>query len=415
MRFKNLANTFFGYKQIITIVLTGLLLVSGCAPYESTTAPLSNQNTANDELEQIVLYEYERIRDAEKTEVVSLEKLGYDNLTLPVGNEVSTPVIEYILPDNATQGPDTWYIFNLHFLIEFEDNTGEGFCTVSAKGTGASVNFETNIVDGALSVDIGNRSLDSTMIEVCYYNYMMIRSIKPGRNEMYFAFTQQQGVRVRNIIIYKDSGIVTTGTAPSDYEQGLKLTEDTQARAEDLVFEHPWVQEVAEGKEYTLRIMKSEGIVRPADELPDSDIEVRLVFGKTYMIEGVEASALVVFVNLDEYVVTDIYPLNTNGMPALTESTQERAVAIALNDPIVREELEDKEYTVGHVGVSIGGPVGRLGANVLFVFNEPFTLDPVIPSAPARQQTGVKAFVNLKEAKVVQVNAESERIPSPED
>ena len=415
MRQKNLANTFFSYKQIITMVLTGLFLVSGCAPYEPTIAPPSDQNTANAEIEQIVLYENERIRDAEKTEVVSLEKLGYDNLTLSVGNEVSTPVIEYILPDNATQGPDTWYIFNLHFLIEFEDDTGEGFCTVSAKGTGASVNVETNIVDGATPIDIGNRSLNSTRLEVRYYNYMMIRSIKPGRNEMYFTFDQQQGARVRNIIIYKDSGIVTTGTAPSDYEEGLKVTEDSQARAEDLVFKHPWVQEVVEGKKYTLRIIKAESMVRPANELPDNDIEVRLVFEKTYTIEGVEASALVVFVNLDDAVVTDIYPLDTNRMPALMESTKERAVAIALSDPIVREELEGKKYTVGHVGVSTGGPVGRLGANVLFVFNEPFSLDPVIPSAPARQQTGVKAFVNLKEAKVVQVTAESRRITPPED
>jgi len=415
MRQKNLANTFFGYKQIITVILTGLLLVSGCASYEPTIAPLSNQNTTNDELEQIVLYEYERIRDAEKTEVVSLEKLGYDNLTLPVGNEVSTPVVEYILPDNATQGPDTWYIFNLHFLIEFEENTGEGFCKVSAKGTGASVNIETNSVNGAMSIDIGNRTYNSARIEVRYYNYMMIRSIKPGRNEMYFTLDQQQEVRVRNVVIYKDSGIITTSTTPSDYEEGLKLTEDSQTRAENLVFEHPWVQEVAEGQEYTLRIMKSEGIVRPADELPDSDIEVRLVFGKTYVIEGVEASALVVLVNLDDAVVTDLFLLDTNGMPALTESTKERAVAIALNDPVVREELGDKEYTVGRVGVSTGGPVGRLGANVLFVFNEPFALDPDIPSAPPRQQTGVKAFVNLKEGRVVQVTAESERITSPED
>ena len=220
---------------------------------------------------------------------------------------------------------------------------------------------------------------------------------------------------MRNIIIYKDSGIVTTGTAPSDYEEGLKLTEDSQTRAEDLVFKHPWVQEVVEGKKYTLRIIKAESMVRPANELPDNDIEVRLVFEKTYTIEGVEASALVVFVNLDDAVVTDIYPLDTNRMPALMESTKERAVAIALSDPIVREELEGKKYTVGHVGVSTGGPVGRLGANVLFVFNEPFSLDPVIPSAPARQQTGVKAFVNLKEAKVVQVTAESRRITPPED
>ncbi|MFC1948405.1 hypothetical protein ACFLXY_10865 [Chloroflexota bacterium] len=370
----------------IGLIITLAILLSGCnSPKPENPQGLQPlEYTHTIELKQIELYEYEQIRNAERSVVVTLEQLGYDNLTITGGDEVSTPAIEYMLPDDATQGPDTWYIFNLHFLIEFEEDTGEGFCTVAAKGAGTSVKFETYRVNGSPFIRFDAQSSNSTRIEVRYYNYMMTGSVKPGTSEMSFTLKQYPGARVRNVIIYSDSGIEATGTAPSDYEEGLKLSQEQQAKAKELVFNDSRVQELAEGKEYSLRIMRSDGMVRLADEPPDDNIEIRLVFAQTYMIEDIEASALEVFVNLDEAIVTCLFPLDPNGMPALTESSREEAVAIALNDPSVQRELEGKEYTVGRVSVSVGGPVGRLGANVLFVFDQPYPLDSGIPSTPAR-------------------------------
>ena len=224
---------------------------------------------------------------------------------------------------------------------------------------------------------------------------------------MVFRLSEHQGARIRSVTIYGDTAVEVTTTAPSAHYEELKLSPEERDLAREIAFSDPQVQQLAEGKEYAVAITRADGMVRPLDEPPDDDIEVKLVFDRDYMIEDITASALNIFVDIKEGVVTYLFPLGTSGMPELTESVREEAISIALNDAGIQQELAGRPYTIGRVGITMGGPLGRLGANVLFVFDEPYPLEPQAPMAPERHQTGVVAFVNLEEGKVVQVIAES--------
>jgi len=390
-----------------SILLATISLVTGCAG-DGLEKPEPYQYAHTTELKKVEVYETERIQDAERSVVMTLDDLGYSDLTIAGGEEVGTPAVEYMLPDDATQGPDTWYVINFHFLVEFDENTDGGFCNVRAK-PGASVQFETLRVNDSPYIRVSGQDLSSTStrIEVRYHNYLSLRSVRPGKNEMNFMYKEYQGAKVKSVTVYSDTAIEVTSAAPSTSGEELQLSSEGQERAREIAFGDARVQELAGGKEYAVRITRADGILRPLGELPDDDIEVRLVFAQNYMIEDIEATGLDVFVDLNEGAVTYVFPLGLSGMPELTASVRERAIEIALDDGGVQQGLAGKPYTVGKVGITMGGPVGRLGANVLFVFDTPYPLERKAPSAPERQLTGVKAFVNLKEGKVVQVMAKS--------
>jgi hypothetical protein len=393
---------------IISIILSVMLLVSGCAGPGAKPKPYEYVHTT--ELNKYEIYETERIRDAERSVVLTLEQLGYGELALAGGEEEETTTVEYTLPDGTTQGPDTWYLINFHFIIEFEEATGGGFCDVQAK-PGASVQFETMKVNDSPYIRISGEDAasTSTRIEVRYYNYLSLRGVRPGKNEMRFTYKEYQGAKVKSMTVYNDTAIEVTSMAPSAYDEELKLSPGEQERAREIAFSDPRVQELAEGKEYATRITRADGLVRPADEPPDDDIEVRLVFAENYMIEDIEASALDVFVDLNEGAVTYIFPLGPSGMPELTANARERAVNIALSDADVQKLLEGKEYTITRIGPSQGGPVGRLGANMDIAFDKAYPFQGDFPYFPEERNyldkaiEGIEAFVNLKEERVVQI------------
>lgn len=386
----------------IGIVLAIMSLFTGCVG-NGLEKPEPYEYTHTTELKKFEIYETERLRNAEKSVVTTLEQLGYGDLTIAGGEEAET-LIEFTLPDDATQGPDTWYLMNFHFLVEFEEDSGSGFCDVRAK-PGASVQFETLRVNDSPYIRINGQEAasTSTRIEVRYYSYLSLRSVRPGKNEVNFTYKEYQGARVSSVTVYSDTAIEVTDLAPSTSDEEIKVSVQEEEKAREIAFGDPRVQELVKDKEYAIRISQAQDMVGLADQPPDDDIEVRLVFAKNYMIEDIEASGLDIFVDLDEGVVTYLFPLGLNGMPELAASAREKAIGIALADTRVQRELEGKPYTVERVGITMGGPVGRLGANVRFVFNTPYPLERQAPSAPERQQTGVKAFVNLREERVVDV------------
>jgi len=150
-------------------------------------------------------------------------------------------------------------------------------------------------------------------------------------------------------------------------------------------------------------------MVSLASEPPDDDIEIRLVFAGAYMIEDVEASALDIFVDLKEQAVTYVFPLGISGMPELTKSARERAVAIAMNDTNVQKILEEKGYEITRIGICQGGPVGRLGANMDIVFDKAYQFTGEFPYFPDEMKyldqpiEGIEVFVNLQEEIAVQI------------
>ena len=400
---------------IASIILIGVIMLSSACEVQAPETELEPyEYTHTTELKQFELYEYDHIKDIDRSAVMTLGQLGYPDLTLAGGEEADSPSVEYMLPEDATQGPDTWYIIHLHFLIEFDEKTGGGFCWVTANVNdmaGASVEFETLTVNDSPFIRISGEpaTSTSTRMEVRYYNYISSMGVKPGKNVLTFSYKQYQGTKIKSVTIFNDTGIESTTVPPSDYDEERKLTQEEQEKAKEIAFSDPRVQAIAEGKEYAIRITKADGIPRPADEPPDDDIEVRLVFAKTYMIEDVGAGALDIFVDLDEGKVTYLFPLSPSGMPELTESVREKAVDIALSDADVQNLLEEKDYTITRIGHCQGGPVGRLGANMDITFDKAYPFQGIFPYFPEERNyldqpiEGIEVFVNLKEERVVQI------------
>lgn len=407
MRIRNIPLILMG------IALTGVMMVtSACQVQQTKPEPYDYTHTT--ELRQFELYEYEHIKNTDRTGVVTLAGLGYPDLVLVGEGKSDISSVEYQLPDDATQGPDTWYIINFHFLVEFDEVTGNGFGSVSAS-PGASVQFETLRVNDSPLIRVDAHSSTSTRMDVRYFNYLTYSGVKPGKNVMTFKFKENEATKIKSVKIFSDTGLESTTVPPSKYDEQQKLSQEQQSKAKEIAFADPRVQEIVAGKEYAVRITRANGLVRPASEPPDDDIEVRLVFAQAYLIEDVQASALDIFVDLNEVAITYLFPLGRSGMPELTASAREKALSIALADARVQQELTGKPYTVGKVGISMGGPVGRLGANVPFTFDKPYSLEPKASSAPERQLTGVKAFVNLKEERVVDVlQATGPLVPEPQ-
>ncbi|MDY6911286.1 MAG: hypothetical protein SVM79_02875 [Chloroflexota bacterium] len=395
---------------ITSLILAGAMLLSPACGAEKSDMeePQPYEYTHTTELKHFDLYESPRIKDAERSIVMTLDSLGYSDLILAGGENTETSSVEYTLPEDASQGPETWYIIHLHFLIEFDEDTGGGFCSVGASvndRSGASVHFDTLTVNDSPFIRVGAHSSTSTNIEVRYYNHLSTMGVKPGKNTMTFKIDEHKKAKVKSLRIFSDTGIESTTMPRSEYHEKLKLTQEEQDRAKETAFGNPEVQEILGEKKYSIRIAPDYGVGRVADE-----IEVRLIFETTCMIEDIEASALGVFVDLNEGRVTDVLPLSPHGMPELTESRKERAVEIALNDPDVQALLEGNEYAIEQIGPCQGGPVGRLGAWVEIMFDRDYLFEGNFPYFPAKTTfmnariKGIQVYINFKEESVVQIH-----------
>ena len=395
---------------ITSLILAGAMLLSPACGAEKSDMeePQPYEYTHTTELKQFDLYESPRIKDAERSIVMTLDSLGYSDLILAGGKNTETFSVEYTLPEDATQGPETWYIIHLHFLIEFDDDTGGGFCSVGAS-VGASVHFDTLTVNDSPFIRVGTHSSTSTNIEVRYYNYLSTMDVKPGKNTMTFKLDEHKKAKVRSLRIFSDTGIESTTVPRSEYHEKLKLTQEEQDRAKEIALGNPEVQEILREKRYSTRITLASGVVRAEGEAIDEEVEVRLIFETPCMIEDIEASALGVFVDINEERVTDVLPLSPHGMPELTESRKERAVEIAMSDPDVQALLEGKEYAIEQIGGCVGGHVGRLGAWVKLIFDKHYPFGGEFPYFPEertyldQQIEGIQVFVNFKEERVVQI------------
>lgn len=401
-----------GFLVTASLIFAGVLTFSiGCGllgedaeKYEAAKLAVYEANQPDFQLKPFEIYQYSRIEDIDKSVVFTLDDLGYSDYVFTAEQISETFSVEYLLPDNATQGPETWYIINFHFVIEFESESGRGRCTVYAgindRG-GASVHLETLKVGDTLVIQFEGYSVASSSADVRYYNYLRTVGVKPGENTITFKFKQYDDTRVKRLTIINDTGIEITNVAPTAYHDSLQITQDEADKAKEIAFSDPRVQEKSKGKGYAIKVDRDEG-----------EVEVSLVFDRTYLIDGVETIALRVYVNLEEEKVTEIVSMSTRGMPQLTAGQETKAKEIALSAPYIQELLEGKEYTIGRIGPTQGGPVGRLGANLEIIFDEEYSFNDdfhYFPPRPEETQylnaklAGFTVFINLSDGEVVQV------------
>lgn len=402
--------------------LLALILLSSCTgsgdPDSMTAEPYEYQHTT--EVQQVELLENTRIREAETSHVVTLADLGYPELVITSGDEAENPSLQFDLPADATQGPDTWYIVHLHCLIEFDETTGGGFGSVRVSTNdfgGASVHFDSQTVNDSPLISFGGKQCTSTRIEVRYSTFSTIMGIKPGTNTMTFGYDAKKKAKINSVTFFGDTGIQSTTVAPSEHAYREIVPPAERMRAEEIALSDPQVGEIVQDTAYAVRTTwEDAGLVMIDEQLveaPDADareVEVRLIFEQIQIVENVEAAALSVFVDLDSEQVTAVFPLSSTGMPELTASRKEMAMAIALDDPFVAELLRGTDHTLRQASICQGGPVGRIGVALIFDFHPYREFDgdfPFFPGTEVRHLEGritdVNVYVSFDEEKVVQL------------
>jgi len=424
---------------ILPLLLLTMLLAAGCTGPGSEAKPEPYEYTHITELKKFEIYENERIEDAERSVVATLEQLGYGDLALAGGEEAETPVIEFTLPDGATQGPDTWYIINFHFLIEFEADTGGGFCNVRAK-PGASVQFETLRVNDSPYIRIpGNEPISSTSIrmEVRYYNYMPESGIRPGENEMAFSFKEYQGARVKSVTVYSNTAIETTALsprsaeasspAPEGYEPFYGVSPELTERLERICLADPAIQGLIEGREYSFTVDghtvagKDYNLavgVRLEDDIgserfqewmdggrQDSDIireyvgVLNIGYNEKYHIT----------IDIEREMVSELLEEESAGpgIPEVTAEEKQRAVTISLADTTLQQILAGKEYQIAPEGIGVWHEgETKLGAAFEIQFDQPYQIASELP----RYQNDTYYYSGEAERLMISVLLEENRV-----
>jgi hypothetical protein len=437
-------------RKLVLIAALGLLLIgsgiwllhsSACKVPEPEAEPQPYEYTHSTELRQFEIYEYDRIKDIERSVVMTLGQLGYPNLTLAGGEESEAPSVEYLLPEDATQGPDIWYIVHFHFLIEFDESTGGGFGSVVAKGASASVQLETLRVNDSPYIRISGEPATSTSIrmEVRYYNYMSLRSVKPGKNEMTFSYKESQGTKIKSVTIFNDTGIESTTVPPSEYQTELApepasfepfygVGSELMTKLEQICLADYRVQELIKDREHTFVIDghtvedKDYNLavgVRLKDDITSEEF-------REWMDGGRQDSSLIAeyvgVLNIgynDKYhIVIDIEKeeikelireeKSGTGIPEATAEDKQRALDIAFADTTVQQILEGREYEIapeGGIGVWHTGST-KLGVAFEIKFDNVCTIEGELP----RYQDDTYHFAGEAEGLIISVLLEENRV-----
>ena len=136
----------------------------------------------------------------------------------------SEPII-YRLPEGASQGPTTWYLIHLHFVIEFSSNTRDGLAYVSAWNNGfasALIQFKVSRENGSIAIEryttgafgTEKETIERTSIESRFSNYLGLVAVRPGKNTLTFRLETLGGVKVESVRILDDSAIEVTSKPP---------------------------------------------------------------------------------------------------------------------------------------------------------------------------------------------------------
>jgi hypothetical protein len=171
----------------------------------------------------------------------TLKRLGYGPIAFPVSGPLRLPEIPgyerrgvsrwYLLPNKARQGPRTWYLIHLHFRIVFSPKTRSGRAYVTAS-TGAPSDLRASaqiifkverrggklwISSDSLGLVAGHRVREapSRRWTLAFDNYVPYAGVKPGRNELEFGLEQTNGVRIRSLRFFSDSGIRYSPYSPA--------------------------------------------------------------------------------------------------------------------------------------------------------------------------------------------------------
>jgi hypothetical protein len=192
----------------------------------------------------------------------TLHDLGYEDVwleasggrieVLPDATYRYAPPVEYLLPNDAAQGPDLWYALHLHFELELAEDSGEGKVEVMARVNGrlpALVVFNTSRENHASNVNWFTTGMmegaqegtsKSTRIELVYSDYLSYPAVVPNLNMMEFAITEDGEAKFARLRVFADTSIEITELAPPELKLEPNVDEWNPAADVGKVFDVPF-------------------------------------------------------------------------------------------------------------------------------------------------------------------------------
>lgn len=385
----------------------------------------------------------------------TLEDLGYSDLTLPCRERLEAIVVDYILPEDAAQGPDKWYVLNCQIDIQFGEASEKGEVEVSASTNGAPggmVHFQTESFDSYAVARWMESGIEYqvTSSEVAHLSYsiylrdadMAWAGVKPGRNALAFRLAQYDGAEVKALRVSSSTSVEVTTVPPPGYKVLFaadlpKLSAEDESRAVSIAMSDPTTQQVLQGKVYDIEY------VGPC-EWPFSAGNARLdlVFKIPHQIQldwpwppvpirdepmsgNLWVRRMTIAIDLQKGTVTGVSPCGqllppanaapNPQIPTLTEEEKSRAKQLALAEPEIQALLSGKTYAVGcrcgdshpdsRIGVWHDESLQKLGACLEICFDKAYDIEYADSQYMARS---LFVLVDLNEGKVVHIMPGSE-------
>ena len=352
----------------------------------------------------------------------SLERLGYSDLALPCKERLEAISASYILPEDAAQGPDRWYVLNYEVDITFSEGSDNGSVEVSPLTNGAiaeGILFQTTKSDDSLQIRWGKsladlQSTSSSTVSASLSTYLRDADltqcgIRPGANTLTFKVEQHDGAVVENLRIRKTTNMEVRTATQSPLGECISLPQDKASVAKTIALSDPVVQELLNVGDYTITAIapwelspgagnaRIDVVFKIAHQIqldwpwPPTPIREKPVSGN-FWVRGVSIA-----IDLEREVVTGISPslqpwasqveASTGpAVPTLTDQEKALAKQIALADPRVQQLVAGKNYCIAQrwgdaaVDTKIGvwhtsGDLTKIGAGLFIWFDQPCTLD----------------------------------------
>lgn len=406
-----MGNRAFSVLAVLVILLAVSLYV-GRAAAERTAGPADGILITDAGHRAIRVLPTEVARVGPEQEIAapgrwSFRDLGYSDFELPINEPAKLLSITYVLPEDASQGPDLWYVLHTRVHLEFAPGTGSRSAYLYAYANGGSagsiilsaaydpdVEVQTitwgmpTILNGKHEFANGSTTDFSLDLELAAYlpgPFLEWNGVQPGRNSLAFRASQRNGRVMNSATISADSYLELTSMPPADYkplsvqlEGQPLLPEQDFARAREIVLADAAVQELLAGKGFTFDFAAPWDL--PQTE-SDREIRVDVSLDRPYKIEGyvwpwppapvrtkpistttrwVEAMTIIIS-GLENGQVLGIMPERHPGValppyepdpaiPRLTDEQKTRATELALAHPTVQRILASGTYSIERIG-----------------------------------------------------------------
>ena len=136
--------------------------------------------------------------------------------------------VNFQLPDDASQGADDWYILNLTLEANVGPAAGPGahnYVSVDTNGyTAAQIKFAPDMVAGQPAIrwstfELFTGSASGVVlgrsVNISFRNYLQIRGVRPGTNDLTLRLEQPVGVVVSSVRLLPGSGVYWGEFGPS--------------------------------------------------------------------------------------------------------------------------------------------------------------------------------------------------------